>query len=142
MATKKGLNGQQTVQPGNYRKGPWDGVSEQALDTEASHSIADSNLGLFGETDEQMDRNQQVGYVYVRWAKINTTEPLIKKALQNAEVAFGQAERWEALNEENVADGHGAVKRARISNHGVIGIAEDNRRAAAQAQRSQKVRVL
>ena len=42
---KKGLSGSST-QPGNYRKGVWDSVSETALDTEASHSIADSNLRI------------------------------------------------------------------------------------------------
>ena len=135
MGTKKGLSGSST-QPGNYRKGVWDSVSETALDTEASHSIADSNLRMFGDTDEQMDSNQQVGYAFVRWARENSTEATVCRALDQALSAFGQAEIWESLNEENVADGHGAVLRARQSNHGVIGIAEDNRRAAAQAQRN------
>ena len=136
METKKGPNGQHPVQPGNYRKGPWDSVSEQALDTEAGHSIADSNLKLFGEADTQMYTHQEVGYTFVRWIIESSPDAKSRRAAKQALVAFGQAERWESINEENVADGHGAVLRARTSNHAVIKVAEDNRRAAAQAQRN------
>ncbi len=135
METKKGLNGEKTVQPGNYRKGPWDSVSEVALNTEASHSIADSNLRQFDETDDQMDQHQEVGYTFVRWIAERTPDAESRRAARQALHAFNQAEVWESLNEQNVVDGHGAVRRARHSNHGVIGMAEAHRKAAAQAQR-------
>ena len=135
MGTKKGLSGSNT-QPGNYRKGVWDSVSETALDTEASHSIADSNLRKFDATDEQMDHHQEVGYAFVGAIASSSPDPESRRAAKSALIAFGQAERWEALNEENVSSGHGAVLRARSSNHAVIDLAETNRRAAAQAQRN------
>ena len=138
METKKGLNGRHPVQPGNYRKGPWDSVSEKALDTEANHSVAHSNLNLFDEADVQMDTHQEVGYAYVRWINEHSPDAESRRAAQQALTAFGQAEVWETLNERNVTDGHGAVIRARNTNHTVIGIAEDNCRAAAQAQRNSK----
>ena len=137
MGTKKGLSGSST-QPGNYRKGVWDSVSETALDTEASHSIADSNLRRFGDTDEQMDQHQEVGYAFVQAIASSSPDPESRRAARSALIAFGQAEVWESINERNVSDGHGAVVRARESNHTVIDLAEVNRRAAAQAQRNGK----
>ena len=136
METKKGLNGGQTVQPGNYRKGPWDSVSEQALDTEANHSIADSRLKLFGEADVHMDSHQEVGYAFVRVIAEQSPDRDSRRAARQALVAFGQAEIFESLNEQNVSYGHGAVVRARSSNRQVIGLAEANRRADAAAQRN------
>ena len=136
MEKRKGLDSVPTVQPGNYRKGVWDSVSETALDTEASHSVAHSNLRLYVETDEQMDLLQEVGYAFVGAIASSSPDPESRRAAKNALIAFGQAERWEALNEENVSSGHGAVLRARSSNHVVIGVAEDSRRAAARAQRN------
>ena len=132
--TKRGLNGLRTIQPGNYRKGVWDTVSETALNTEAGHSIAHSNLELFKEADKQMDSHQEVGYAFVRVIAEQSPDPESRRAAQQALVAFGQAEIWESINERNVSDGHGAVIRARSSNHAVIGLAEANRRAAATAQ--------
>ena len=129
-----GLNGRPTIQPGNYRKGVWDTVSETALDTEASHSIAHSNLELFKEADKQMDSHQEVGYAFVRVIGEQSPDPESRRAAQQALVAFGQAEIWESINERNVSDGHGAVIRAYSSNHAVIDLAEVNRRAAATAQ--------
>ena len=134
--TKRGLNGLHSIQPGNYRKGVWDTVSETALDTEASHSIAHSNLGLFEEADRRMDSHQEVGYAFVRVIAEQSPDPESRRAAQQALVAFGQAEIWESINERNVSDGHGAVIRARSSNHAVIDLAEANRRAAATAQRN------
>ena len=134
---REGLNGRRTIQPGNYRKGVWDTVSETALNTEANHSIAHSNLQLFKDADGQMDQHQEVGYAFIRVIAEQSPDPESRRAAQQALIAFGQAEIWESINEQNVADGHGAVIRARINNHAVIDMAETNRRAAVQAQREE-----
>ena len=110
--TRRGLNGGQTVQPGNYRKGVWDTVSETALDTESNHSIADSRLKLFGEADAHMDSHQEVGYAFVRVIAEQSPDRDSRRAARQALVAFGQAEIFESLNEQNVSYGHGAAREA------------------------------
>ena len=82
-----------------------------------------------------MDSHQEVGYAFVRVIAEQSPDPESRRAAQQALVAFGQAELWESINERNVSDGHGAVIRARSSNHIVVEVAEEHRKASAQAQR-------
>ena len=135
MTTKrKGLNGVTPVQPGNYRKGVWDAVSETALDTEASHIVAQSHLGAFADVDRYMDQHQEVGYAFVKAIAEGSSDPEARRGAQSALIAFGRAEILEQANEEHVKSSTVAVKDARKSNHKVIGVAETNRRSAAMAQ--------
>ena len=112
---------------GNYLKGVWDWVSNKALDTEAAHIEADSQLSNFPEVDHSMDSLQEVGYVFVEWIVKESTDPNARQAARQALAAFVGAEVVEAVNEVNVSEGHEAVKTARIHNREVIGIAERHR---------------
>ena len=119
---------------GNYRKGPWDEVSEAALDTAANHSIAHSNLRLFDGVDANIDFWQGMVDRRLELIAANLDSPMVRHWTTEAQQARQQVELWKAINEDNVHDGHDAVKRARVHNGQVIGIAETERRAAARAQ--------
>ncbi len=136
VTNERPSGGPTTTRSGNYRKGPWDGVSDRALDTEASHSIADSNLGLFKTADEQMDYWQERVDENLSLIRAYPTSPRVPEWTAAAQYARTWVEHWEKVNEDNVADAHGAVSRARVSNHDVLAIAETERRAAALAQRN------
>ena len=120
----------------NYKRTPWDEANEKALDTESAHIVANDELGIFPQVDRQMDDQQEIGYANVSWIARNSTDPDAKRAALQALEAFGKAEILEGINEEHVELGHGAVKRARHHNQGVIALTDDNRKSAAQGQRN------
>ena len=120
----------------NYRRGPWDQVSDSALDTEASHSIAESNLNLHPQADAQMDLWQDEVDDALGRIRGATSFEEVEEEVEKAEAARAQVEVWEAIGEEVVGDARSAVTRARGSNHEVIGTAETERLAAADAQRN------
>jgi multidrug resistance efflux pump len=116
----------------NYRKGIWDQVAETALDTEASHSRAESSLSRFGQVDRLMDDAQEKGYNLIRIVINGAASPRIRQMLGEALNYFAQAEALESEKEGHVARGHSAVQRARSHNHSVIQVAEAQRKLAAR----------
>ena len=120
---------------GNYKKGAWDGVSEEALDTEAHLLAAEASLADFTVSDVVMDRFQEEAYRLICEAIKKASEPLTRDLLRKALASLQQAEEVEEEIAELVHGGQGGIAGARSHNHTVIAVAQENRQEAAQAQR-------
>ena len=118
----------------NYEKGPWDGVTDAALNSEAAHQWAMERLAMFPLIDHHMDTLQDEAYNLL-WGVVQVTDDHeARTAVEQALELFERAEHLEAINEEHVAATGHHVGRARVHNHKVIGIAEEERREAAVSQ--------
>ena len=117
----------------NYKKGAWDGVSEEALDTEANLLAAEASLEDFNLSDNVMDRFQEEAYRLICEAIEKASEPLTRDLLRKALLSFQQAEEVEDEIVQMVRGGQGGIAGARSHNHVVIGMAEENRQQAARA---------
>ena len=111
----------------NYKKGPWDQVDQEAGETEAAHIGIDQRLTEYPEGDRQMDRYQDLGYIFVKEIVKHSVDPWARKSARQALAAFRRAETLETINEEHVAHASEELLKARGHNHNVIGIAEENR---------------
>ena len=88
----------------NYRKTIWDWLTDKALDTEASHSLAHSNLRLFPESDSEMDRCQdELDNRLIRAIQAIEGDHLEEaiQFLRQAQALRVQIELWEAMGERS-----------------------------------------
>ena len=111
---------------GRFPKGPMNDVYKDSMTTEGHHSVSETWLAMFGETDSQMDRWQEKAYVILAriMDDLTLSRQQIRSLAREAMGYFNQAEVWEALNERNVQDGHGALILARVSNRRVVSTSE------------------
>lgn len=112
---------------GNYVKGAWDEVSDAALDTQGALLDGSGRLGGYWPVDAAMDREQAAAYALLQ----ASGDPRAKAALER----LLRAEEYEEANEERVRGGAAAVSRAEGHNRRVVGIAEEGRVRARDAQR-------
>ena len=96
---------------GNYKQGPIEHAADELLDIKACNIEARTALDVFPRVDQHMDKWQDVGYVFVRWIKVHSTDLMAQKAAEQALRAFGKAEELEVVNEGHVANGTHAVYR-------------------------------
>ena len=124
----------------NYIKGPWDTVSDKALDTEGGHSVSDESLERFTEVAHQMDTFQEIAYCHLDAIVKLSADSMAREHAMVAIQCFQKAEVLESINEELVANGHTHLRRARGHNHQVMALAEGQRVLASRGGQATNAR--